>query len=143
MHPVFLVNIACLSAIPLDEIKESKEPVSSVILQKGLQAYGKQGRTSACGGFLRGWQCHSRYFRAAKLFCVHHIRQAHILQVRLNQEIARPGFLLFPEVLASSKPFNTPLGSLIVHYIPPLLVIVLAPLGEVYLLVPEVEGYTG
>jgi amino acid transporter len=61
----------------------------------------------------------------------------------LNQEIARQGFLPYPEILASSKPFNAPLGGLIVHYIPSLLVIALPPSGEVYSFILEVEGYPG
>lgn len=49
----------------------------------------------------------------------------------------------FPNLLASSKPFNAPLGGLIVHYIPSLLVIALPPSGEVYSFILEVEGYPG
>lgn len=41
---------------------------------------------------------------------------ADVEQARLNQEIARQGFLPGPAFLASSKPFNAPLGGLIVHY---------------------------
>jgi len=61
---------------------------------------------------------------------------------RLNQEIARQGFLPFSKVLSSSRPFNAPLGGLIVHYIPSLLVITL-PSGDVYSFILEVEGYAG
>jgi amino acid transporter len=61
----------------------------------------------------------------------------------LNQEIARQGFLPFSRILASSRPFNAPLGGLIVHYIPSLLVIVLPPAGDVYSFILEVEGYPG
>jgi amino acid transporter len=64
-------------------------------------------------------------------------------QARLNQEIARAGFLPFSSYLASSKPFNAPMGGLIVHYIPSLLVIALPPSGEVYSFILEVEGYPG
>lgn len=46
-------------------------------------------------------------------------------------------------MLASSKPFNAPLGGLIVHYIPSLLVIALPPSSEVYSFILEVEGYPG
>lgn len=61
----------------------------------------------------------------------------------MNQEIARQGFLPFPELLASSRPFEAPLGGLVVHYIPSLLVIALPPSGEVYSFILEVEGYPG
>ncbi|KAH8165056.1 hypothetical protein CIB48_g3194 [Xylaria polymorpha] len=62
---------------------------------------------------------------------------------RLNQEIARAGFLPFSRYLSSSKPFNAPMGGLIVHYIPSVLVIVLPPTNEVYSFILEVEGYPG
>jgi hypothetical protein len=45
--------------------------------------------------------------------------------------------------LSSTKPFNSPLGGLIVHYIPSFLVISLPPSGEVYSFILEVEGYAG
>jgi len=61
----------------------------------------------------------------------------------VNQEIARQGFLPCPELLASSRPFNAPLGGLIVHYIPSLLVISLPPSGTVYSFIADVEGYAG
>lgn len=65
------------------------------------------------------------------------------LQARLNQEIARQGFLPYSSILASSKPFDAPMGGLIVHYIPSLLVITLPPSSEVYSFILEVEGYPG
>lgn len=61
----------------------------------------------------------------------------------MNQEIARQGFLPWSKVLASSKPFNAPMGGLIVHYIPSLLVIALPPSSDVYSFILEVEGYPG
>jgi amino acid transporter len=64
-------------------------------------------------------------------------------KARLKQEIARQGFLPFSETLSSTKPFNSPLGGLVVNYIPSLLVIVLPPSSEVYSFILEVEGYTG
>lgn len=64
-------------------------------------------------------------------------------QARLNQEVARQGFLPFARLLSSSKPFGSPLGGLIVHYIPTVLVIILPPSDEVYSFILEVEGYPG
>lgn len=60
----------------------------------------------------------------------------------MNQEIARQGFIPFSRYLSSSKPFNAPLGGLLVHYIPSLLVIIL-PAKNVYSFILEVEGYPG
>ncbi|OJD11564.1 hypothetical protein AJ78_07687 [Emergomyces pasteurianus Ep9510] len=60
---------------------------------------------------------------------------------RLNQEIARQGFLPLSHLLSSSRPFNTPLGGFIVHYMPSLLVIILSPSNDVYTFILDVEGY--
>ena len=53
-------------------------------------------------------------------------------QARINQEIARQGFFPFAHILSSFRPFNTPLGGLIVHLLPSLLVILLPPQDAVY-----------
>ena len=64
-------------------------------------------------------------------------------QSRVNQEIARQGFLPFSRTLSSSRPFNSPLGGLLVHYVPSLLVITLPPQGDVYNFILDVEAYPG
>lgn len=56
------------------------------------------------------------------------------------QEIARQGFLPFQRVISSSKPFDAPMGALITHYVPSLLVICI-PAGNVYSFILDVEGY--
>jgi hypothetical protein len=63
------------------------------------------------------------------------------LQARLNQEIARQGFLPYAGLLASSRPFGAPLGGLMVHYLPSALVILLPPSSDVYAFIADVEGY--
>lgn len=57
--------------------------------------------------------------------------------------MARQGFLPFSHVFASTRPFGSPLGGLIVHYFPSVLVIVLPPSSSVYSFIAEVEGYAG
>jgi len=64
-----------------------------------------------------------------------------VLQARLNQEIARQGFLPFSKILSSSRPFNAPMGGLVVHFIPSLLVITLPPSKDIYSFILNVEGY--
>jgi amino acid transporter len=61
----------------------------------------------------------------------------------VKQEIARQGFLPFSGILSSTKPFHSPLGGLLVHFIPSLLVITLPPSKEAYSFILEVEGYPG
>ena len=65
------------------------------------------------------------------------------LQARVNQEVARQGFLPFADYLSSSRPFNAPFGGLVVHYIPSVLVIVLPPQKGIYSFILNVEGYAG
>lgn len=49
----------------------------------------------------------------------------------------------FSDILSSTKPFGSPIGGFVVHYIPSFLVIVLPPSGTVYSFILEVEGYPG
>lgn len=57
------------------------------------------------------------------------------------QEIARRDLLPFGgEIVSSSKPFGAPMGALLVHYIPSLLVITL-PAGQIYSFILDVEGF--
>jgi amino acid transporter len=62
------------------------------------------------------------------------------IQARLNQEIARQGLLPFGALLSSSKPFGTPLGGLVLHYIPSVIVICI-PYKDIYSFILNVEGY--
>jgi amino acid transporter len=64
-------------------------------------------------------------------------------QARLNQEVARQGFLPFQRLLASNAPFGSPLGGLLVHYVPTVLVIILPPSRSVYSFIVDVESYAG
>ncbi|UPX09912.1 low-affinity methionine permease [Ascochyta rabiei] len=122
-----LVNIAYFIVIPLDEIKESKELIAALFFEKLFGA--------TIGKVILPL--------AVALSGVGNVMVVTFALARLNQEIARQGFLPFPDLLASSKPFNAPLGGLVVHYIPSLLVIALPPSGEVYSFILEVEGYPG
>lgn len=64
-------------------------------------------------------------------------------QARVNQEIARTGLLPYQTALSSTSTFGTPLGGLLVHYIPSILVITLPPQQDVYNFILDVEGYPG
>ena len=49
----------------------------------------------------------------------------------------------FAKYLSSSKPFNAPVGGLVVHYIPSILVIAIPRQQGVYSFILQVEGYPG
>lgn len=138
-----LVNIAYFIVVPLDEIKNSQELIAALFFER---CFGPRvGKTllplavalSGAGNVM------VVTFALVGLSIPMEIRTANLDKARLNQEIARQGFLPFPKLLASSKPFNAPLGALIVHYIPSFLVITLPPSSEVYSFILEVEGYPG
>ncbi|KAL6696560.1 amino acid permease domain-containing protein [Trichoderma pleuroticola] len=122
-----LINLAYFIVVPIDEIKGSGELIAALFFQR---LFGEQvGRKILT--------------LAVALSAVGNVFVVAFAMARLKQEIARQGFLPFSDILASTKPFNSPLGGLIVNFIPSFLVIVLPPTTEVYSFILEVEGYPG
>ncbi|KAF2495407.1 putative methionine permease [Lophium mytilinum] len=122
-----LVNVAYFVIVPIEELKESRELVAALFFEKVFgQGFGKTVLPLAIAISGAGNVMVVTYALA-----------------RVNQEIARQGFLPYASILASSRPFNAPLGGLLVHYIPSLLVIALPPPGDVYTFILDVEGYPG
>lgn len=122
-----LVNIAYFIVVPIDELKESGELIAALFFEKTFGAgFGKTVLPLAIAISAAGNVMVVTYALA-----------------RVNQEIARQGFLPCSRILASSHPFNAPLGGLVVHYIPSLLVITLPPPRDVYTFILDVEGYPG
>ncbi|KAF2661039.1 hypothetical protein K491DRAFT_588114 [Lophiostoma macrostomum CBS 122681] len=122
-----LVNIAYFMVVPLDEIRDSGELIAALFFERSFGPhFGKKILPLAVA-----------------LSGAGNVMVVTFALARLNQEIARQGFLPWSNLLASSKPFNAPMGGLIVHYIPSLLVIALPPSKNVYSFILEVEGYPG
>ncbi|TLD36013.1 methionine permease [Venturia nashicola] len=120
-----LVNCAYFLVVPLDEIRSSGELIAALFFER---TFGPTvGRTILP--------------LAVAVSAVGNVMVVIFALARLNQEVARQGFLPFSRILSSSKPFGAPLGGLIVHYVPSFLVIVLPPSKEVYSFILEVEGY--
>ncbi|KAL7938624.1 amino acid permease domain-containing protein [Trichoderma chlorosporum] len=120
-----LINVAYFIVVPIDEIKGSGELIAALFFQR---VFGEQvGRKILP--------------LAVALSAVGNVFVVAFAMARLKQEIARQGFLPYSDILASTKPFNSPLGGLIVNFIPSFLVIVLPPTTEVYSFILEVEGY--
>lgn len=121
-----LVNIAFFSVVPLDEIKTSGELIAALFFER---VFGQNiGRR-----FLP---------LMVALGCVGNVMVVTFALARLNQEIARTGLIPFSRFLSSNAPFNSPLGGLLLHYIPSVLVLTI-PSGDVYSFILEVEGYPG
>ncbi|KAH8712091.1 amino acid permease-domain-containing protein [Phaeosphaeriaceae sp. PMI808] len=113
-----LVNIAYFIVVPLEEIKHSRELIAAMFFER---CFGPRvGKTVLP--------------LAVALSGAGNVMVVTFALARLNQEIARQGFLPYSKFLASSRPFNAPLGGLIVHYI---------PISFVYSFILEVEGYPG
>ncbi|GKZ67805.1 hypothetical protein AnigIFM60653_001712 [Aspergillus niger] len=123
----FLANISYFLVVPLEDIKNSGELVAGLLFER---LFGSHiGRTL--------------FPLAIAISAAGNVMVVTYALARVNQEIARQGFLPWSRVLSSSKPFGAPLGGLIVHYIPSLLVIALPPQGDVYNFILDVEGYPG
>ncbi|KAL2363493.1 hypothetical protein RJZ56_003601 [Blastomyces dermatitidis] len=120
-----LINIAYFCVIPLEDIKRSGE-LTAALFFEGVFGSGF-GRTALP--------------LAIAISAAGNVMVVAFTAARLNQEIARQGFLPFSRLLSTSRPFNTPLGGFIVHYIPSLLVIILAPSDDAYSFILDVEGY--
>ncbi|SMQ54061.1 unnamed protein product [Zymoseptoria tritici ST99CH_3D7] len=119
-----LVNIAYFSVVPLDEVRNSGGLIAALYFER---VFG----TSVGRRFLP---------LMVALGCVGNVMVVTFALARLNQEIARTGLIPFSRVLSSNAPFGSPLGGLLVHYIPSVLVLAI-PTGDVYSFILEVEGY--
>ncbi|KAK0614534.1 amino acid/polyamine transporter I [Immersiella caudata] len=122
----FLVNVAYFLVVPLEEIKESGELIAALFFER---LFGRTG-----GAWFLSL--------AVVVSAAGNVMVVTFALARLNQEIARQGFLPFGGVLSSTKPFGAPLGGLIVHLIPSLIVICI-PAKNIYSFILDVEGYPG
>ncbi|KAK2043885.1 methionine permease [Colletotrichum somersetense] len=122
-----LVNVAYFLVVPIEDIKKSGELIAALFFARIFgEGIGKTVLPLAVA-LSAGANVLVVTFSAA----------------RTKQEIGRQGFLPFSKILSSTRPFNSPLGGLLVHYIPSFLVITLPPSAEVYSFILEVEGYPG
>jgi len=120
-----LLNIAYFVVVPLDDIKSSGELIGALFFERVLgEGLGNRALPVLIA-----------------LSAAGNVMVTTFAQARINQEIARQGFFPWARLLSSSKPFNTPLGGLLVHLLPSLLVILLPPQGRVYSFILEVKGY--
>ncbi|KAF2216953.1 hypothetical protein CERZMDRAFT_108834 [Cercospora zeae-maydis SCOH1-5] len=121
-----LVNVAYFLVVPLDEVRGSGELIAAIFFEKvfgvavGRRILPLMVALSAVGNVMVVAFAHSR----------------------LNQEIARTGLIPMSRMLSSNAPFGSPLGGLLLNYLPSMLVLTI-PTGDVYTFILEVEGYPG
>ncbi|CAK1358050.1 unnamed protein product [Cercospora beticola] len=121
-----LVNVAYFMVVPLDEIRGSGELIAAIYFERvfgtavGRRILPLMVALSAVGNVMVVTFAHSR----------------------LNQEIARTGLMPWSRMLSSNAPFGSPLGGLIINYVPSISVPTI-PTGDVYSFILEVEGYPG
>ena len=119
------INVAYFAVIPLEEIKASGELVGALFFERVLG----QGIGNRIVAIL------------IALTAAGNVMVTTFAQARVNQQIACQGFFPFSRLLASTKPYGTPIGGLLVHIIPSLVVILCPPQGAVYSFILEVKGY--
>ncbi|KAK4443839.1 amino acid/polyamine transporter I [Podospora aff. communis PSN243] len=122
----FLVNVAYFLVVPLEDIKESGELIAASFFER---LFGRTG-----GAWFLSL--------AVAVSAAGNVMVVTFSLARLNQEIARQGFLPYSDLLSSTKPFGAPMGGLIVHLIPTLIVICI-PAKNIYSFILDVEGYPG
>ncbi|KAH8691378.1 putative methionine permease [Talaromyces proteolyticus] len=122
-----LANVSYFLVVPIEEIKQSGELVAALFFER---AFGPHlGRTILP--------------LMIAVSAVGNVMVVTFALARVNQEVARQGFLPFARTISSSKPFNSPLWGLVVHYVPSFLVITIPPQGGIYNFILDVEGYPG
>jgi amino acid transporter len=124
-----LLNIAYFLVVPLSTIKSSGDMVAALYL------------TSIFGPSVG----HTLLPLMIAISAAGNVMVVTFTLARVNQEIARTGVLPLPPLIASflssSKPFGSPMGGFLIHFIPTALVITLPPPGEVYTFILDVESY--
>ncbi|KAJ5322455.1 hypothetical protein N7452_010744 [Penicillium brevicompactum] len=109
----FLANLSYFLVIPLEEIKNSGELVGALLFER-----------------LFGDHIGRIFFPLAiAISAAGNVMVVTFALARVNQEIARQGFLPWQNILSSTKPFGTPLG--------------LPPQGDVYNFILDLEAYPG
>ncbi|KAF4991237.1 hypothetical protein FGRMN_7952 [Fusarium graminum] len=120
-----LVNVAYFLVVPIEEIRGSGELIAALFFERLFgESFGRIVLPTAVA-----------------LSAVGNVMVVAFAMARTKQEIARQGFIPYSSVLSSSKPFNSPMGGFLIHYIPSLLVMVLPPSDTIYSLILEMEGY--
>ncbi|KAH7174946.1 amino acid/polyamine transporter I, partial [Fusarium flagelliforme] len=122
-----LINVAYLLVVPIGEIKESGELIAALFFERLFgESFGRIVLPTAVA-----------------LSAIGNVMVVAFAMARTKQEIARQGFIPYSSILSSSRPFNSPMGGFVIHYIPSFLVLTLPSSDTIYSFILNIDGYAG
>ncbi|KAF8273274.1 amino acid/polyamine transporter I [Lactarius quietus] len=124
------VNVAYISAVPLDEIKGSGQLLGALFFEHVFGGHW----ASKILPVLVAFSCVGNI--VSKFFDLPTVGQARVLR-----EVARQGLLPYPTFFASTRPFGTPLGPVALKYVLTVLVISALPARDAFNFVLDLASY--
>ncbi|RFN44893.1 hypothetical protein FIE12Z_10874 [Fusarium flagelliforme] len=122
-----LINVAYLLVVPIGEIKESGELIAALFFERLFgESFGRIVLPTAVA-----------------LSAIGNVMVVAFAMARTKQEIARQGFIPYSSILSSSRPFNSPMGGFVIHYVPSFLVLTLPSSDTIYSFILNIDGYAG
>lgn len=111
-----LANVAYIAAVPLEELKASKQVAASLFFEK---VFGSSGAVKGLNFLIA-------------LSAFGNLLASNIGISRITRECGRQGVLPYPRFWASIRPFGTPFGPYVVKYALTLLMILAPPAGDAF-----------
>ncbi|KIL58744.1 hypothetical protein M378DRAFT_188145 [Amanita muscaria Koide BX008] len=121
----FMCNIAYFAAVPQAQIRTSKELTASLFFKA---VFGNQSALTALDSLI-----------AISTFG--NLISIVIGMSRVIRECGRQGVLPFPEFWASTRPFNTPSGPLLLKWVLTTIVIIAPPTGDAFNFIVDLQQY--
>lgn len=109
-------NVAYIAAVPLVELKSSRQTAASLFF---IKVFGSSGAVKGLN-FL------------VALSAFGNLLAGNIGISRITRECGRQGVLPYPRFWASTRPFGTPTGPYLIKYILTVLMILAPPAGDAF-----------
>ncbi|OAL23763.1 hypothetical protein AYO20_10909 [Fonsecaea nubica] len=120
-----LANVAYIAAVPIDELKASKQIAASLFFEKVF------GSSRAVKGL--------NFLIALSAFG--NLLAGNIGVSRITRECGRQGVLPYPRFWSSIRPFGTPAGPYLIKYILTVIMILAPPAGDAFNFVVSLQLY--
>lgn len=111
-----LANVAYIAAVPLDELKSSRQTAASLFF---IKVFGSSGSVKGLNFLIA-------------LSAFGNLLSANIGLSRITRESGRQGVLPYPRFWASTRPLGTPLGPYLVKWVLTLIMILAPPAGDAF-----------